>query len=51
MDNVVKVNVVNFITVGLMAFVAVFLLNYLAARFVPMLALSQPAAASSGSGA
>lgn len=40
MDNVIRVNVVNFITVGLMAFVMVFLINYLANRFFPMVSLA-----------
>lgn len=45
MENVVRVNVVNFITIGLMAFIFIYLLNGLMERFFPMLALSTAASA------
>lgn len=45
MDNVIRVNVPNFVTVGLMAFVAVYLLNLAASKFIPAFALSTAASA------
>ena len=40
MDNIIKINLINFITVGLMAFIAVFLINKAAAKIFPLLSLS-----------
>lgn len=39
MDNILKVNLVNFITVGLIAFVFVWIVNWLAGRYMPTLAI------------
>lgn len=43
MDTVIRVNVVNFITIGLMAFIFIFLLNTAMEKFLPALALSTAA--------
>jgi hypothetical protein len=48
MDNVIKVNIVNFITVGLMSFVFIYIVNYAATRLAPGLALGRGTASSSG---
>jgi hypothetical protein len=39
MDNILKVNLVNFLTVGLMAFIFVWLVNWGAAKYAPALAI------------
>jgi len=44
MDNVIRVNLVNFITIGLMAFIFVYIVNLLTSKFLPKISLSGVAA-------
>ncbi len=39
MDNVLKVNIVNFLTVGVMAFIFVYVADKAVAKFAPRFAL------------
>lgn len=49
MDNILKVNLTNFVTVGLIAFVFVYVVNWIAQKYIPVLAISAtPASSSSG---